>query len=139
MKGPGKPSGSIACTRKQQPRFYWSCSSLVMNDATPPRPLAHKRSSIFKCKQHTCTLHDPWGPENITTHNKLIETNKLHSCKQYILGYPGVIPLATSTPGTISWISFDLPLNEYCHFISFILIFGQARWPMKTIYVWERL
>ena len=29
-----KPSGSIACTRKQQPRFYWSCSSVVMNDAT---------------------------------------------------------------------------------------------------------
>jgi len=26
----GKPSGSIACTRKQQPRFYWSCSSVVM-------------------------------------------------------------------------------------------------------------
>ena len=24
----GKPSGSIACTRKQQPRFYWSCSSV---------------------------------------------------------------------------------------------------------------
>jgi len=24
----GKPSGSIACTRKQQPRFYWSCSCL---------------------------------------------------------------------------------------------------------------
>jgi len=23
----GKPLGSIACTRKQQPRFYWSCSS----------------------------------------------------------------------------------------------------------------
>jgi len=31
----GNPSGSIACTRKQQPRFYWSCSSVVMNDATP--------------------------------------------------------------------------------------------------------
>jgi len=29
----------------------------------PPPPLAHKRNSIFKCKQHTCTLHDPWGPE----------------------------------------------------------------------------
>jgi len=28
----GKPSGSIACTRKQQPRFYWSCSSVVIND-----------------------------------------------------------------------------------------------------------
>ena len=25
-----KPSGSIACTRKQQPRFYRSCSSVVM-------------------------------------------------------------------------------------------------------------
>jgi len=23
----GKPSGSINCTRKKQPRFYWSCSS----------------------------------------------------------------------------------------------------------------
>ena len=56
-----------------------------------------------------------------------------------ILGYPGVIPLATSTPGKISWISFDLPLNEYYHFIGFILIFGWARWPMKTIYLWERL
>jgi len=31
----GKPSGSIACTRKQQSRFYWSCSAVVMNDATP--------------------------------------------------------------------------------------------------------
>ena len=63
----GKPSGSIACTRKQQPRFYWSCSSVVMNDATPLTPLAHKQNSIFKCKQYTCTLHDPWGPENMTT------------------------------------------------------------------------
>jgi len=34
----GKPSGSIACTRKQQLRCYWSCSSLVMNDATPLTP-----------------------------------------------------------------------------------------------------
>jgi len=24
---------------------------------------AHEQNSIFKCKQHTCTLHDPWGPE----------------------------------------------------------------------------
>ena len=31
----------------------------------------------------------------------------------YILGYPGVISLATSTPWTIRWIFFDLPLNEY--------------------------
>jgi len=34
----GKPSGSIACTRKQQPRFYWSRSSVVLNDATPLTP-----------------------------------------------------------------------------------------------------
>jgi len=60
----GKPSRSISCTRKQQPRFYWSCSSVAMNDATPlTNPLAHEQNSIFKCKQHTCTLHDPWGPE----------------------------------------------------------------------------
>jgi len=59
----GKPSGSIACMRKQQPRFYWSCLSVVMNDATPLTPLAHEQNSIFKCKQHKCTLHDPWGPE----------------------------------------------------------------------------
>jgi len=31
----GKPSWSIACARKQQPRFYWSRSLVVMNDATP--------------------------------------------------------------------------------------------------------
>jgi len=30
--------GSIACTRKQQPRFYWRCSSVVLNDATPLTP-----------------------------------------------------------------------------------------------------
>ena len=30
---------------------------------TTDAPLAHEQNSIFKCKQHTCTLHDPWGPE----------------------------------------------------------------------------
>ena len=30
---------------------------------TTDAPLAHDRNSIFKCKQHTCTVHDPWGPE----------------------------------------------------------------------------
>ena len=52
------PSGSIARTRKQQPRFYLSCSSVVMNGATSLTPLAHERNSIFKCKQHTCTLQE---------------------------------------------------------------------------------
>jgi len=56
-----------------------------------------------------------------------------------ILGYPGVISLATSTPGTISWVSFDVPLNEYYHFIGCIIIFGWARWPMKTTLTRQRL
>jgi len=34
----GKPSGNKAWMRKQQPRFYWSCSSVVMKDATPLTP-----------------------------------------------------------------------------------------------------
>jgi len=34
----GKPTGSIACTRKQQPRSHWSRPSVVMNDATPLTP-----------------------------------------------------------------------------------------------------
>jgi len=34
-----------------------------MNDATPLTLLAHERNSIFKYKQHTCTLHDPLEPE----------------------------------------------------------------------------
>jgi len=68
----GKATGSIACTRKQQPRFYWSCSSVVKNDATPLTPLAHERNSIFKCKQHTCTLHDPRGPKKIWLHNDVV-------------------------------------------------------------------
>ena len=29
------------------------------------RPLAHEQNSIFKCKRHTCTLHDPWGQESM--------------------------------------------------------------------------
>jgi len=57
----GKPSGSTAGMGKQQPRFYWSCSSMVIKDATPLTPLAHERNSIFKCKQQT--IHDLWGPE----------------------------------------------------------------------------
>jgi len=56
-----------------------------------------------------------------------------------ILGYSGVIPLTTSTPGTISLISFNVPLNEDYHFIGCILIFRWARWPMKMILTRERL
>jgi len=34
-----------------------------MNDATRLTPLAHKRNSIFKCKQRTCTLNDSREPD----------------------------------------------------------------------------
>jgi len=57
-----KPSGSIVCTRKQQPRFYWSCSSAVMKDASPLTPLTHERNS-FSSVNNICTIHDPWGPD----------------------------------------------------------------------------
>jgi len=50
----GKPSGSIACTRKQQPRFYWSCSSVVMNGATP-KPLLQTDKIMFYISQ-MCTV-----------------------------------------------------------------------------------
>jgi len=61
-------------------------------------------------------------------------------CK-HILGYQGVISLATSTPGTISWISFDVPLNEYYHFIGFIFIFRMSKMtnendPYKRAVIW---
>jgi len=38
-----------------------SCSSVVLNDATPLTPLAHERNSFSKCKHYT--IHDPRGPE----------------------------------------------------------------------------
>ena len=43
------------------------------------RPITHERNSIFKCKQHTCTLHDPWGPE------KTLQPRSLE-CWCYLLG-----------------------------------------------------
>jgi len=60
-----KPSWSIACMGKQQPLFYWSWSSVVINYATPLTPLVHERNSIFKCKQHTSMI--PEDQKNITT------------------------------------------------------------------------
>ena len=74
----------------------------------------------------------------LTVNNRRL-TKQSKTRLKTILGYPGVIPLPTSTPGTISWISFDVPLNEYYHFIGCIVIFGWARWPMKTILTRERL
>jgi len=75
----GKPSGSTACTRKQQPRFYWNCSSVVMNDATPLTPpsawalsmKSHKPtnqtymdsqwSASVQWDRHCCLRHTSWS------------------------------------------------------------------------------
>jgi len=64
-----------------------------------------------------------------------------HYMGKHILGYPGMIPLATSTTGTSSWISFDVPLNEFFHFIGFILIFRISKMtnendPYKRAVIW---
>jgi len=58
----GKPSGSIACTRKQQPRFYWSRSSVVMNDATPRTPPSAWAELHFQMS--TTYMYTPWSLRN---------------------------------------------------------------------------
>ena len=82
-----------------------------------------------------------WDTYNVPKFTNIITSCFAMFMTLVILGYPGVIPLATSTStsGTISWFSFDVPLNEYYHFIGFILIFCWAGWPMKTILTKERL
>jgi len=42
------------------------------------RPLAHERNSIFKCKQHTCTLHDLLRTRKIWLHNDVVRGDFLH-------------------------------------------------------------
>jgi len=55
----GKPPGSIACTRKQQPQFYWSRSSLVMNDAIPLTPPSAWAELYFQML--TTYMYNPWS------------------------------------------------------------------------------
>ena len=67
----GKPSGSKACTRKQQPRFYWSCSSVVMNDdATPLTPPSAWAELHFQML--TTYMYTPWSlrTRKIWLHNE---------------------------------------------------------------------
>jgi len=54
----GQPSGSIACTRNQQPRVYWSCASVVMNDATPLTPPSAWAELHFQMS--TTYMYTPW-------------------------------------------------------------------------------
>jgi len=44
MKGKAFRKQSLHGKTKQQPRFYWNCSSVEMKDATP---LTHERNSII--------------------------------------------------------------------------------------------
>ena len=56
---------------KKQTRFCWSCSSMVIKDATQMTPLAHEWTTIFKPKLYTIQVH-PQGKIsflNIHIHN----------------------------------------------------------------------
>jgi len=68
----GKPPGSIACTRKRQPRFYWSCSSVVMNDATPLTPPNAWAELHFQMS--TTYMYTPWSlrTRKIWLHNDVV-------------------------------------------------------------------
>ena len=55
----GNLSGSIACTRKQQPRFYWSCLLVVMNEATPLTPPSAWVELHFQML--TTYMYTPWS------------------------------------------------------------------------------
>ena len=59
----GKPSGSIACTRKQQPRFllklFISSNEWCHITDAPQRMSETPFSNVNNI--HVCTLHDPWG------------------------------------------------------------------------------
>ena len=63
-------------------------------------PLAHERNSIFKCKQHTCTLYDPWGPKKYD-----IRYCIYHSFQQQIIN------VATVTYHFTLWL--DLVARKY--------------------------
>ena len=47
----------VTQTSWKKPRFYWSCSWMVMKDATPLTPLEHERNSISKSKRIQSMIH----------------------------------------------------------------------------------
>jgi len=57
------------------------------------RPLAHEQNSLFKCKQHACTLHDPWGPEKNMTTQWCRDTNWQPCVAVYVFWYPKILYL----------------------------------------------
>jgi len=56
----------MACMGKKQPWFYWSCSSMVIKDASPVTlPSAGAGLYFKKYKQHNPWIQ--WSRKNITT------------------------------------------------------------------------
>ena len=98
----GKPSGSIACTRKQQPRFYWSCSSVVMNDATPLTPPSAWAELPFS------------NVNNIHVHSMNPEDQKNMTTQTYIFVFFGLLSYRLGTVNDFHWGfkgSFGIILN----------------------------
>jgi len=62
-----KPSGSIARIGKQQPRFYWSCSSVVMKDATQLTCWAHGRTVTLFSNVNNIQSIIPEVQKNVST------------------------------------------------------------------------
>ena len=62
----GKALRKLACMRKQQPRFYWSCSSVVWMVPHHWRPLAHDKPclNLLIC-ENRCTRWIFWCPKQI--------------------------------------------------------------------------
>jgi len=130
----GKPSGSIACTRKQQPRFYWSCSSVVMNNATPLTPPSARAELYFQISIRRRThrlilfykMYHALAPRylsslipsqvgNITSYNLRNTSNLLNiSCRSQVLNScqnPSFH--LQSTLGTLLLTRFGHPLPKF--------------------------
>ena len=66
----GKPSGSTKpAWGKWQPRFYWNCSSIVMNMPYHWHTLAHEWNSIVKCNQIQPIVPEDQNILHNKTHN----------------------------------------------------------------------
>jgi len=83
----GKPSGSIACTWKQQPWFYLSCSSVVMNDATPLTPPS--AWAELHLQMLTPYMYSPWSlrTRKILLHNDVVRGDILQPPHRHLTPY----------------------------------------------------
>jgi len=70
----GKPLGSIDCMGKQQSRFYWSCSSVVIKDTTPMTPSSAWEELLFS----NVKTYNPWSLRNRKIRGNLLQTLHRH-------------------------------------------------------------